>query len=208
MPTSSPVPLTVSPARSRRTSAPIVSRMSRIASPAWVVCCGQPGTRTRAAGHQRRREERRGVGQVGLDLDVEGVDLGRLDPPGVGLAVVDDRPGVAQRLDRHLDVRLARHRLAVVVDGDALVVARARRAAARRRTARRPRRRASPSRPASRRAVDGERAGRRARRPSTVGARATRRASSTGPIGRTRACGSPSNGPARRPGPRPAAGTA
>ena len=76
-----------------------------------------------AAGDQRRGEERRGVGQVGLDLDVEGVDLGRLDPPGVGVAVVDDDAGVAQRLDGHLDVRLARHRPAVVVHGDALVEA-------------------------------------------------------------------------------------
>ncbi len=65
-----------------------------------------------AAGHERGGEERRRVGQVGLDLDVERVDLARADPPGVRLGVVDLHPGVAQHLDRHRDVRLARHRLA------------------------------------------------------------------------------------------------
>ncbi len=52
-----------------------------------------------------------------------GADLAGLDPPRVGLGVVDDHAGVAQRLHGHGDVGFARHRLAVVVDGDALVVA-------------------------------------------------------------------------------------
>ena len=47
MPVTSPVPDTVRPSRDSETSPPIASRMSRIASPAWVVCCGQPGTVTR-----------------------------------------------------------------------------------------------------------------------------------------------------------------
>ncbi len=76
-----------------------------------------------AAGDERGGEELRGVGQVGLDLDVEGVDLAGLDAPGVDVAVVDDDPRVAQRLDGHLDVGQARHGLAVVVHRDALVEA-------------------------------------------------------------------------------------
>src|SRR6476469_6994453 len=46
-PETSPVPVTVRPSRASDTSAPIASRMSRIASPACVVCCGHPGTVTR-----------------------------------------------------------------------------------------------------------------------------------------------------------------
>jgi hypothetical protein len=76
-----------------------------------------------AVGDQRRREELGGVGQVGLDLHVEGVDLARLDPPGVLVAVVDHDARVAQRLDGHLDVRQARHGRSVVVHRDALVEA-------------------------------------------------------------------------------------
>ena len=102
-------PLTVSPARSSTTSAPIMSSRSRTKSPPWVVYCGQPGHVHPAAGDQRGGEELGRVGQVGLDLHVEGVDLARLDPPGVHLAVVDDDARVAQRLDGHLDVRQARH---------------------------------------------------------------------------------------------------
>ena len=47
MPPTSPLPETVRPSRDSETSAPMASRMSRIASPACVVCCGQPGTVTR-----------------------------------------------------------------------------------------------------------------------------------------------------------------
>ena len=79
-----------------------------------------------AAGDERCREELGRVRQVGLDLDVERIDLTGLDPPGVHLAVVDHDPGIAQRLDRHLDVRQARHGPTVVVHGDALVEARRR----------------------------------------------------------------------------------
>ncbi len=46
-PYSSPVPSTSRPSRSSVTSAPIWSRTSRRTSPACVVDCGQPGTRTR-----------------------------------------------------------------------------------------------------------------------------------------------------------------
>ena len=125
MPTSSPLPTTVRPgaveahvgAHRVEDLAQEVAGLGRVLRPA--------GHAHRAAGDERRRDEGPGVGQVGLDRHVEGVDLGRLDTPRVGLAVVDDRARVAQRLDRHEDVGLARHRLAVVVHGDAVVVARA-----------------------------------------------------------------------------------
>ena len=88
------------------TSAPIASRISRSASPAWVVCCGQPGTCTRAAGDQRGGEERRRVGQVGLDLHVEGVDRPARPARRSGSLSSTIGAGVAQHLDGHLDVRL------------------------------------------------------------------------------------------------------
>ena len=78
-----------------------------------------------ATGDRGRGEEDRGVGEVGLDGPVARPDGARGDPPGVGLRVVDVDPGLAEHRDRHVDVRQRRHRLAVVVHGDALVVARA-----------------------------------------------------------------------------------
>ena len=83
MPVTSPEPRTVSPSCCRLTSAPIASRRSRSASPAWVVALRPVGHRDPPTGDQRGGEERRGVGQVGLDLDVEGADRSRLHRPGV-----------------------------------------------------------------------------------------------------------------------------
>ena len=122
MPSISPVPVTVRPLRSRLTSAPMASRMSRRASPACVVCCGQSGTRTRPP-ETRAAARNGGVGEVRFDEHVEQADLARLDPPGVRLRVVDDDARVAKGLDGHRDVRLAGNGLAVVMHGDALVVA-------------------------------------------------------------------------------------
>ena len=74
---SSPLPVTVSPSRSRPTSAPIVSRISR-RSVAGLSRVLRPARHAhRAARDQRRGEEGPGVGEVRLDGDVEGADLGR-----------------------------------------------------------------------------------------------------------------------------------
>ena len=77
------MPSTVSPSRSRLTSAPIWSSRSRSRSPACVVYCGQPGTRTRPPVTSGRGDERRGVRQVRLHLDVEGADRARARPASV-----------------------------------------------------------------------------------------------------------------------------
>ncbi len=63
-------------------------RGSRVAnrSPTWVVSSGHPAIVTRAAGEQRRGEERAGVRQVGFDRDLGARDRSRLDDPGGGLA--------------------------------------------------------------------------------------------------------------------------
>ena len=81
------------------------------------------------AGDGSSREEGPGVRQVGLDHDVEGTDVARLDGPAPGAVVLvdlDDDARVAQHLDGHVDVRDARQRLAGVNDRDALAEARAR----------------------------------------------------------------------------------
>ena len=59
---------------------PCSARISRSASPAWVVRRGQSGHRHRAAGDQCRGQERRGVGQVRLDRHVDGADRRRARP--------------------------------------------------------------------------------------------------------------------------------
>jgi hypothetical protein len=79
-----------------------------------------------AARDERGGEEGPRVGQVRFDDPVDRGDEAGVDPPGVGVRVVDDHGGLAQGPDGHLDMRQARHRLADVVDGDALVVARRR----------------------------------------------------------------------------------
>jgi hypothetical protein len=98
--------------------ADVVTRLGRVLRPPRDVHAP-----TRDGGG---REELGGIGQVGLDGHVERVDLARLDPPEVGEAVVDVDPGVAEHLDRHLDVRQARDLLAVVVHRQPLVEARTR----------------------------------------------------------------------------------
>ena len=76
---------------------------------------GRPaGDRDGAAGDHRRGEERRGVGEVGLDRDVLRADRPGRDhpPPGSGLRHLD--AAARERLDRHVDVRHARQPLAGV----------------------------------------------------------------------------------------------
>ena len=146
-----------------------------------------------AARRRGQRQERRGVGEVGLDRLVEGRDRPGRDGPAVGVGVVDVDAAGAEHRDRHLDVGERGHRLAVVADVDAGVVARAgqqqrrdelrrragvdhdraaahrRRCRARRRAANRGRRRRCPRRgrpapSAPRRSGAGACAGRRRRR--------------------------------------------
>ena len=93
----SPVPRTVSPSlveASRRR--PSRSRRSRSPSPAWVRARRPAGHGDPAAGDQRGGEERRGVGQVRLDLDVDGAERAAAPPPDVGGGVVDRTPPLAQ----------------------------------------------------------------------------------------------------------------
>ena len=123
-PQSVPSPDTVSPSASSRRSAPMSARRSRSRSPAWVVEAGParmgPGHRRRA---RRRGRARRWTGPVRRP-GRQG-RWGRVDPPGVGVRVVDDHGG-PRRPRRSSRYGQARHRLADVVDGDALVVARRR----------------------------------------------------------------------------------
>ena len=116
----------VRPSRSRATSAPIASSMSRMWSPAWVVRCGQPGHGDPPAGHQRGREERarRSTGRARPARRAPPIGPGSTRQVS-GVAVVDDDAAVAQRLDRHLDVRLARAPAGRRGARHALVVARA-----------------------------------------------------------------------------------
>jgi hypothetical protein len=67
-----------------------------------------------SARHHRRREERRGVREVRLDVDrLAARRAGRDDPLARGDAL-DVHASVRERLDRHLDVRQARQTLATV----------------------------------------------------------------------------------------------
>ena len=73
--------VTVSAPPRRTTLAPMSERMSVSIAPGCVECAGHPVTDDRAAGDHRGREERRGVGEVGLDRDVLAADRpGRHDP--------------------------------------------------------------------------------------------------------------------------------
>ena len=64
--------------------------------------------RHRAAGDHRRREERRGVGQVGLDRDVLAADRPGRHDPFARRRALDVHAAVRERLDGHVDVRDAR----------------------------------------------------------------------------------------------------
>ncbi len=182
------------------------SRASRSgsAAPAWVVVAGQSGTRHLPAGDQRRGQERRGVGQVGLDDDVAGRDRAGRDPPQVGRAVVDVDAGRSRSIgDRHGDVRQGRQRRPPRGAGRA-----------RRRSGRRPA--AARSRtgddaeasivtvPPGTRPVPWTVRGTARRPPSSIRTPSVRRAASSGPSGRSRARGSPS----KRTGPWASAATA
>ena len=105
-----PLPRTVRPSASSATSAPIAARMSRSASPGLrgalrPVRHGHP-----AAGDQRRGQERRGVGQVGLDLARPRAAAARARPARRSAARRrrPATPAVAQHVDGHPDVRLRR----------------------------------------------------------------------------------------------------
>ena len=87
---------------------------------------GPVGDGDPTAGGGREGEERGRVGQVGLDVVVDGPDRPGGDRPAVGVAVVDLDPVLAEHLHRHLDVGERRHRLADVAHVDAVVVAGAR----------------------------------------------------------------------------------
>ncbi len=82
-----------------------------------------------AAGHQRGRQERLGVGQIRLDDQVPAEQGARRDPPDVRLAARLGRVHLgadrAQHVDGHADVRHGGQRAAGVADLDALVEARA-----------------------------------------------------------------------------------
>ena len=161
--------------------------------PAWCAAAS-PAPRTLPPETSGGGEERRGVGQVRLDLDVERADSAGLDPPGVRLGVVDHDAASRSVSTVICDVRLARDRLAVVVHGHALVEAGAgeqQRGDELRAT---PRRRGSPAPPRerSREPTHGERQPTAAavldlRRRGRAGRRAP------GAIGRFRAWASPSN---------------
>ena len=202
-----------------------------------MVAAGQSRTVDRAAGHRGQRQERRGVGQVRLDEVVDRLhDAGR-DRPAVRLGVVDLDAVLAQHRHGHVDVGERGHRLAVVADVDALVVARAgqqqrrdelrgrrrvddhaaaahRAGAADRRTAGprgprpRRRRRACAARPAPRRSGGSACAGRRRRRRCRWTARRpAARTASPSRPARSRPAASRSNGPASPPSPSPEVST-
>ena len=138
-----------------------------------------------------QRQEGRGVGEVGLDDVVERRDRPGRDGPAVGVGVVDLDAVRAQHRDGHLDVGERGHRLAVVADVDAVLVAGA--GQQQRRDELRGRRRVDHDRAAAHRAgaADGE----RQRAPAAVVDRrrpAPRSAVSTSPTGRLRMWGSPS----------------
>ena len=65
---------------------------------------GQSRTVTAPAGGRGQRQERRGVGQVGLDRVVDRADRPGRDPPAAGLGVVDLDAVLAQHRDGHVDV--------------------------------------------------------------------------------------------------------
>ena len=123
MPEMPPPPLTVSPARSSTTSAPIMSSTSRMKSPPWVVYCGHPGTCTRPSVTSAAARNWAALDRSGSTCTSRALTSLGSTRQVCTLAVVDHDAGVAQRLDGHLDVRQARHRLAVVVHRDALVEA-------------------------------------------------------------------------------------
>ena len=79
--------------------------------------------RHRPAGGGAEREERRRVGQVGLDVVVDGLHRTGRDGPAVGVAVVHLDPVLPQHLHGHLDVGERRHGLADVAYVDAVLVA-------------------------------------------------------------------------------------
>ena len=105
---SRPAPVTVSPSPSGSTAAPIAGEQlaQRVARPGWWAA-GQSGTVTRPPVTSGGGQERRGVGQVGLDRRRRrrAIGAGR-DPPHVrGRRRRPSTPRRAQHRDRHLDVR-------------------------------------------------------------------------------------------------------
>ena len=166
-------------------------RRPRSASPGWVVAPGQSRHGHRAAGDQRQRQERRGVGEVGLDRGRPRRERCRAHAPPVRLAVVD--LDARARAGTRSSSRCAGATAPACRRGARRRPGRSgrRRAAAPRRTGWRPRRRSPPVHRAPRRCRPrrtGACRGRRRRRGHRT--RASR--SSTSAIGRVRACGSPS----------------
>ena len=196
-------PRTFRPSSSSVTVQPIAWRISRSASPAWVVAAGQSRTTTRppvtaASARNGAAFDRSGS----MRWSTGGDGPGATRPP-VRLGVVDLDAVLAQHRDGHVDVGQRGHRLAVVPDVDPVRRSARRPAAARRRTARTRTRRSRRVPPRTEPVPsDLERQG--ARPSSTTSMPRLRRAASTSPIGRVRMCGSPSKatGAGREPGDR------
>ena len=134
-------------------------QVGRASSPTCVVASGQPLDRDRAAGDQGRREERRGVREVGLDRDAprrRSGRAGRPTRPARGCSTVDAACGEARRSSSRCAACSAAARPRAAASARARSAAP--RAAGPRRTGSRRTRRSSTSPPSTRAgAVDRER---------------------------------------------------
>jgi len=107
------------PAHLGQQAAQVIARLGRVTGPA--------GDRHRARRRHGRGEEGAGVRQVGLDAAIDGADRGRRQSPGGGVGVeVDVHAVLAEHVECHGDMRLARQVAAGVREGEPIVEARGR----------------------------------------------------------------------------------
>ena len=211
MPWIAPEPVNSRPASVSSQEPPISVKISRSASPGWVVRARPVGDGDPAAGDQGRGQERLGVRQVRLDGQVAAEQGARGDPPDVRLAAglrgVDLGADRAQHVDGHPDVRHRGQGAADVPHLHALVEARAGEQQRARRTGRTRTRRSPPGRrPGRRRRARSAAARRGRRRRSGRRARAARRSRRS--AGARTNAGRRRSGSGRRRARRPGAGSA
>ena len=195
MPWIVPVPLTVRPSGPSEHVAPMRLSTSHDGACRAAGCRLASRDGDRPAGDQRRREERAGVGQVGLDGEIAEAERPRVDPP-------DGRPRPGSRPRRPPQRRGACGRSSRCAAATAPAGPRA---APRRPSSKRGAASSSPETScdepeassvtvaaAQRRRCRATVNGRQPRPPSSIDAPSARRAASSAPTGRSRARGSPS----------------